>query len=231
MGGPGVTEAVCPLPRPTATHMQLGLHRDPAGGSGSQPSLKSTLSLPATGQPLKPRRRDSSRQPPDHTELLSVSPDELLVCARAQTRDRKLPARREGPCPASAGWIRVLGAASGQARVPTSEGMCTSCWGPGAGRERGTHHDNKKTGDLSSDRHPVADSGTSHTEAHMMSGRPDSKSLLRQHNRPRLESFRENRRPHNGFLGLAFLQLWLLNPDGIKRTYLITLKTLVRKLR
>lgn len=126
LGGPGVTEAVRPLPRPTATHTQLGLHCDPAGGSGSQPSLKSTLSLPATCQPLKPRRRDSSRQPPDHTELLSVSPDELLVCARAQTRDRKLPAWREGPCPASAGWIRVLGAASGQARVPTSEGMCTS---------------------------------------------------------------------------------------------------------
>lgn len=62
------------------------------GGSGSQPSLKSTLSLPATHQPLKPRRRDSSRQPPDHTELLSVSPDKLLVCARAQTQDRKPPA-------------------------------------------------------------------------------------------------------------------------------------------
>lgn len=65
----------------------------------------------------------------------------------------------------------------------------------------------------------------------MMSVRPDSKSLLRQHNRPRLETSRENQRPHNGFLGLAFLQLWLLNPDGIKQTYLITLKTLVRKLR
>ena len=143
LGGPGVMEVVHPLPRPRAAHTQLGLHRDPAGGSGSQPSLKSTLSLPATCQPLKPRR-DSSRQPPDHTELLSVSPDELLVCSCAQTRDRKLPAWREGPCPASAGWTQVLGAVSGEARVPTSEGTCTSCWGPGAGREHGTHHDDKK---------------------------------------------------------------------------------------
>lgn len=50
----------------------------------------------------------------------------------------------------------------------------------------------QKTGDLSSDGHPVANSGVSHTEAHTTSVHPDSESPLRQHNGPRLGASREN---------------------------------------
>ena len=57
-------------PEPQSRTRSSGSTLTQPRGSGSQPSLKSILSLPATHWPPKPRRRGSSRQLPDHTELL-----------------------------------------------------------------------------------------------------------------------------------------------------------------
>lgn len=72
-------------------------------------------------------------------------------------------------------WTRVLRAASGQARVPTSEGTCTSCWGPGVGREPGMHPDDRRQM-TSTQMGILLLIWVCHTEAHVMSVRPDSKS-------------------------------------------------------
>lgn len=87
----------------------------------------------------------------------------------------------KGPHAAAMRWTRVLGAASGQARVPTSEGTCTSCWGPGAGREPGTRHDDRRQV-TSTQMGILPPIWVCHTEAHVMSVHPDSKSQPKARN-------------------------------------------------